>query len=74
MTTGHILLLCLVGLLWAGLDGFCLYDLARSKGPRVLPKLVWAVIILISFPFGAILYLCLGRRPASGRDAHRPLS
>ena len=74
MTTGHILLLCLVGLLWAGLDGFCLYDLARSKGPRVLPKLVWAVIILISFPFGAILYLCLGRRPASGRDVHRPLS
>jgi hypothetical protein len=74
MTTGHILLLCLVGLLWAGLDGFCLYDLARSKGPRVLPKLVWAVIILISFPLGAILYLCLGRRAASGRDVHRPLT
>jgi|HubBroStandDraft_5_1064220.scaffolds.fasta_scaffold301949_2 hypothetical protein len=62
MTTGHILLLCLVGLLLIGFDGFCLYDLVRSKGLRALPKPVWAVIVLISFPFGGILYLCLGRQ------------
>jgi hypothetical protein len=62
MTSGHILVLCLAGLLWIGFDGFCLYDLARSAGPRVLPKPAWAVIILISCPLGGILYLGLGRQ------------
>jgi hypothetical protein len=62
MTDGHILLLCLAGLLLIAWDGFCLYDLARSAGPRVLPKPVWAVIILLSFPLGGVLYLGLGRQ------------
>jgi hypothetical protein len=62
MTTGHILVLCLAGVLLIAWDGFCLYDLARSTGPRALPKPVWAVIVLISFPIGGLLYLCLGRQ------------
>jgi hypothetical protein len=28
---------------------------------RFLPNLVWAVITLISFPFGGIVYLTIGR-------------
>lgn len=39
---------------------FCLYDLTRSD-VRWLPKWVWALIILLSIPFGGIVYLAIGR-------------
>ena len=58
MTRGPVLAIILVALLW---DGFCLYDLARAREVRFLPKWVWAIICLISFPFGGIVYLVLGR-------------
>ena len=45
-----------------GLDVYCLVDLARAPSVRGAPKIVWAVIILfVSAPLGAILYLFLGR-------------
>jgi len=61
MTQTQVLVIILIGLLWAGWDGFCLYDLARAPEVRFLPKWVWAIICLISFPFGGIVYLVLGR-------------
>ena len=57
----HVLVLVMAGLLFVGWDGFCLYDLARAKEARFLPKSVWAIITLISFPLGGILYLLIGR-------------
>ena len=56
----HVLVPVLFGVLAAGFDGFCLYDLARARQVRVLPKWVWAIICLISFPLGGIIYLTLG--------------
>ena len=40
--------------------GFCLYDLSRSD-VRYLPKWAWALICLLSVPFGGIVYLVFGR-------------
>jgi hypothetical protein len=42
---------------------YCLFDLARSE-VRHLPKWAWAVICVISIPFGGIVYLLVGRDPA----------
>jgi hypothetical protein len=39
---------------------YCLYDLTRSE-VRYLPKWAWALICVMSIPFGGILYLALGR-------------
>ncbi len=60
-TPDHVLVLIMAGVLFVGWDGFCLYDLARAKEARFLPKWVWAIITLISFPFGGILYMLIGR-------------
>jgi ABC-2 type transport system ATP-binding protein len=44
------------------LDVYCLINLARAKYVRYLPKWVWAlVILLVSAPAGALVYLFLGR-------------
>ena len=44
-----------------GLDVYCLVNLARSKSVRNAPKLVWVlVILLVSAPIGALLYLFFG--------------
>jgi len=44
------------------LDVYCLINLARAQSVRYLPKWVWAlVILLVSAPTGALLYLFLGR-------------
>jgi hypothetical protein len=40
--------------------GYCLWDLARGQ-VRYLPKWAWAVICLVSVPFGGIVYLLVGR-------------
>jgi len=44
------------------LDVYCLVDLARAKSVRNVPKWVWAIVILfISAPIGALVYLFVGR-------------
>jgi ABC-2 type transport system ATP-binding protein len=54
--------------LLVALDAYCLVDLARASSARGAPKIVWAIIILfVSAPFGALLYLFLGRDRDSGR-------
>jgi dolichyl-phosphate-mannose--protein O-mannosyl transferase len=51
-------------------DVFCLIDLVRAKSVRYLPKVVWAIIIvLMSVPLGALLYLFVGRDPNQGSRA-----
>ena len=68
-SSGHRLLLAVLPLLLvaAGLDVYCIVDLIRAKSVRYLPKVVWAIIILcISFPVGALLYLFLGRQRNQG--------
>ena len=64
----HVLaaLIPLLALILA-LDVFCLVDVARAKSVRNLPKVAWVVIILlISAPTGALLYLFLGRERNQG--------
>ncbi|MDO9445271.1 MAG: PLDc N-terminal domain-containing protein [Dehalococcoidia bacterium] len=41
--------------------GYCLNDL-RTAHVQHLPKWAWAILILVSVPFGGIAYLALGRR------------
>jgi ABC-2 type transport system ATP-binding protein len=44
------------------LDVYCLIDLARAKSVRIAPKIVWAIVILfVSAPIGALIYLFAGR-------------
>jgi hypothetical protein len=55
-------LLVLVLVLAAALDAYCLADLVRAPSVRYAPKVVWAaVILLVSSPFGPLLYLLAGR-------------
>jgi hypothetical protein len=43
-------------------DVYCLTDLVRAEAVRHLPKAVWAVIIVvISAPWGGLIYLFVGR-------------
>ncbi len=60
MNPDHVLVLIMAGVLFVTCDGFCLWDLARAREARVLPKWLWAVVILISLPLGGILYLVFG--------------
>lgn len=45
--------------------GYALFDLARSE-VRYLPKWAWAMLCILSIPFGAIVYLLVGRDRAGG--------
>lgn len=48
-------------------DVYCLIDLIRAKSVRHLPKAVWAIIIVvISAPWGGLIYLFLGRDRGRG--------
>ena len=59
--------------LLAAFDVYCVVDLVRAKSVRHLPKIVWAIIVLvISAPIGGLLYLFLGRDRDRGRDARVP--
>lgn len=40
---------------------FCLVDVFRSERVRHLPRWAWAIICLISMPWGGIAYLIFGR-------------
>jgi ABC-2 type transport system ATP-binding protein len=69
-----------VAVLILGLDGYCLVNLVRAPSVRNLPKPIWAIVILfVSAPLGAILYLCFGadrtgtrRPPAHARGGTPP--
>jgi hypothetical protein len=55
-------------LLAVGLVAYCLVDIVRSPRVRLLPKPVWALIVVGgSFPLGAVAYLLWGRSPHDGR-------
>lgn len=47
-----------------GFLAYCLVDLSRND-VRYLPKWAWALICFASIPFGGIVYLLVGRDPAS---------
>jgi|HubBroStandDraft_4_1064222.scaffolds.fasta_scaffold269505_2 hypothetical protein len=48
-------------------DVYCLTDLVRAKSVRHLPKAVWAIlIVVISAPWGGLIYLFLGRDRGQG--------
>ena len=70
------LLAALVPLLVAvlALDVYCLIDVARARSVRNAPKIAWVIIILaVSAPVGALLYLFLGKdRGRSGGAQSAP--
>lgn len=45
----------------AMIDLICLADLARAREVRHLPRWAWAAVILLTTPFGALLYVLTGR-------------
>jgi ABC-2 type transport system ATP-binding protein len=50
-----------------GLDVFCLVNLVRAKSVRNAPRLAWAIVIIfVSAPIGAVLYLFLGMDRGAG--------
>jgi ABC-2 type transport system ATP-binding protein len=67
--SGRVLLaLVPLAVLLAGFIVFCLIDLARARAVRYLPKAAWAlVIVLVSWPLGALAYLIFGKD-----RSHRP--
>jgi hypothetical protein len=50
-------------LLAVALMAYALVDLARAPNVRYLPKWAWAIICVLSIPFGPLAYLMLGRAP-----------
>lgn len=55
-----VLALVPVALLALALVAYCLYDLSGHE-VRGLPKWGWALVILMSIPLGAVVYLLVGR-------------
>jgi ABC-2 type transport system ATP-binding protein len=54
--------------LLVALDVYCLIDLARSRSMPIAVKVVWAIVVVfVSAPLGALLYL-LGRDRGRGRQ------
>lgn len=39
----------------------CLIDIARRSRVKHLPKVAWALIVVLVVPLGAVAYLALGR-------------
>jgi hypothetical protein len=51
-----------IAVLAVAFDVYCLVDVIRAKSVRRLPKAGWAaVIVMVSAPWGGLLYLFLGR-------------
>jgi Phospholipase_D-nuclease N-terminal len=61
MHPGLILVLVPVVILAVAWVVYCLYDLARADRVRYLPKWGWAIVCLISIPWGGLLYVIFGR-------------
>ena len=54
-------------LLVVAFDLYCLIDLIRARSVRYLPKIVWAiVIVVVSAPVGGLVYLFLGKDRGRG--------
>jgi hypothetical protein len=68
VNAGLISVIVLGVALVAAWDGFCLYNLARADPAKVryLPRWAWAIVCLISCPWGGLLYVIVGRN-AHGR-------
>ncbi len=45
--------------------------MTRDENVRALPKVVWAVLIILIAPFGGILWYVLGRERESRRPMHQ---
>jgi membrane-associated protease RseP (regulator of RpoE activity) len=63
--------------LLGGLIVYCLVDLIRAPSVRYLPKLVWAlIIVVVSAPLGALAYLVFGKdrhgHDVNGHDVNEP--
>ena len=74
MSSNTLLALLPLFVLIAGLVGYALVDLVRAPTVRYMPKVVWALVILLgSAPFGALAYLFFGRSrdDASASGAER---
>jgi hypothetical protein len=61
MSARFILVVVLVVGLAVAWEAFCLRDLARADRVRYLPKWGWALVCLVSIPWGGIIYLIVGR-------------
>ena len=62
MSSNTLLALLPLFVLIAGLVVYALVDLVRAPTVRYMPKVVWALVILLgSAPFGALAYLFFGR-------------
>jgi len=59
--------------LLVGLDIYCFVNLARAPSVRNAPKWAWVIVILcVSAPLGAILYLFFGMDRTGARKASAP--
>lgn len=63
-----LLVALVVGLV--AFEGWCLVDLARAERVRLLPREAWAILMLLTIPFGGVAYLLYGRDRG---DRFRPL-
>jgi hypothetical protein len=61
MRPGLILVIVPLVILAVAWVVFCLHDLARADWVRYLPKWAWAIVCLISIPWGGLLYVIFGR-------------
>ena len=62
LPSGALFALVPLLVLVVALDVYCLIDLARARSVRNSPKIVWAIVILfVSAPIGALIYLFAGR-------------
>lgn len=61
MSVTQILILATAVVLVVVWEAFCLHDLARADRVRYLPKWGWAVVCLLSIPWGGIAYVIFGR-------------
>jgi hypothetical protein len=53
-------------------DIWCLIDVIRSRSVRYLPKVLWAVIVIVvAAPMGGLRYLFLGKDRAQPGSAPR---
>lgn len=53
------------------LDVYCLIDVARARSVRNAPKVAWVIVILaVSAPLGALLYLFFGKERGKSGGTH----
>lgn len=67
LTVVLVTVLALMSVAWV--NARCLADLARTgdRDLRYLNRNAWALVILVSFPIGPVLYLRYGKGPGSYR-------